>query len=290
MHIRADPSPPSLVGLSRALLELGFQSGFASALFVCGFQPLLGHLLTGAANSGATVAMLALVWQIYLLDRLQENAEDTADDAEHPAAFARRFRAPLLCLVACLAGLELYLMWATPWLVGAIAISTAASAFYLVPLPFVGKRAKEIPYLKCFYLSGVCIASLLAFTPGWRRAEPALLAKSLSVAFALYFLNFSLYDVKDLEQDRRANIKTLAASVPLPRFLALHIVSAVLVALVAPLALPAPLSLALSAVAAFHALVSAWLTNHRFSSALCGLIDTGYGLITGIGTFWLLHR
>lgn len=290
MHSRADRSPPTLVGLSRALLELGFQSGFASALFVCGFQPLLAHLLTGASNSSATLAMLALVWQIYLVDRLQENAEDASDDLEHPAAFARRFRAPLLALVAGLGGLELYLMWATPWLVGAIAISIATSAFYMLPLPFCGKRAKEVPYLKCFYLSSVCVASLLAFTAGWRGAEGALLAKSSSVAFALYFLNFSLYDVKDVEQDRRANIKTLAARLSLPRFLALHVVGALLVALVATLTLPAPYSFALSAVALFHAAVSAWLMQHRFSSALCGFIDAGYGLITSIGTFWILHR
>ncbi|HVY25693.1 MAG TPA: hypothetical protein VHB79_04050 [Polyangiaceae bacterium] len=275
--------------MSRGLLELAFQSGFASALAVCGFQPLLAHLLTGTSSASATLTMLAVVWQIYLFDRLQENAEDARDD-EHPAAFAKKFRAALLCLVAGLAGLELYLAWATPWLFRAIATSIAASAFYIVPLPLWGRRAKDVPYFKCFYLSGVCIVSLLAFSPGWRQAGFALLAKTSSVAFALYFLNFSLYDVKDLEQDKRARIKTLAATVPLARFLSLHIGGALLVALAATLLLPAPHSLVLSTVALFHAAVSAWLKDHRFSPALCGLIDSGYGFIASFGAFWILHR
>jgi hypothetical protein len=56
------------------------------------------------------------------------------------------------------------------------------------------------------------------------------------------------------------------------------------------LLLPAPHSLVFSTVALFHAAVSAWLKQRRFSPALCGFIDTGYGVIASFGAFWILHR
>jgi 4-hydroxybenzoate polyprenyltransferase len=268
------------------VLEVGFRSGLVSALFVCGFQPVLALLLTRQVDWWASLAMLTLVWQSYLLDRLRQNPEDALDDS-HPAAFSQRFRVPLLGLVGLLAALTLLLVVQAPRLARPVALSLLISAFYLVPLPILGRRAKEVPYFKCFYLSLVCLASTLAFSAGWSHAAPKLLAPALGLTFALYFLNFSLYDVKDVEQDRRARIKTLAGALPLPLFLRLHIALSIAVALLALASLPLPPALVLAAVGLFHASMSAWLTRSHLSPTLCGLIDTGYALILGVGAIYL---
>jgi 4-hydroxybenzoate polyprenyltransferase len=278
--------PSSLGQGARAVLELGFRSGLVSALFVCGFQPLLALLLTRHVDGWASLAMLTLVWQSYLLDRLRQNPEDALDDS-HPAAFSQRFRVPLLSVVALLAVLTLLLVAQAPRLARPVVLSLFISAFYLVPLPIFGRRAKEVPYFKCFYLSLVCLASTLAFSAGWSHAAPRRLAPALGLTFALYFLNFSLYDVKDVEQDRRAGIKTLAGALPLRLFLRLHIALSLAVALLAIASLPLPHALVLAAVALFHASMSAWLTRSPLTPTLCGLIDTGYAVILGVGALGL---
>lgn len=284
----AELQPPSWTAWPRALLELAFQSGLASALFVCGFQPLLALLLTGRVDAIASAAMLVLVWQLYLLDRLRENPEDALDEL-HPASFTRTFRAPLLASFAALALLEAWLVWLSPGIARSILISLVLSMFYLVRLPPLGKRVKEVPYLKCFYLALVSLGMVTAFSAGWSEAEPALIVKALGVSFLLYFLNFSLYDAKDIDNDRRASLKTLAGAVPLPLFLRLHCAGALSAALLA-LLLPITYAAVLAAVASFHGVMSAWLMRRPFSPALCGWIDMGYGLILGTGALWLAAR
>jgi hypothetical protein len=54
--------------------------------------------------------------------------------------------------------------------------------------------------------------------------------------------------------------------------------------------LPYDLCVVLAGVCLFHAAASAWLAWHPFDGLMCGIIDTGYGTIVGLGTIVLLTR
>jgi 4-hydroxybenzoate polyprenyltransferase len=213
--------------------------------------------------------------------------EDANVHDGNAAAFLRRFRAPSWALFGLLAVAQLWLVLLEPKLLLSILLSVAVSVFYFFKVPLLGKRAKEIPYFKCFYLSGCALVVVGAFTPGmWGALKPPGLS-ALVLSFSLFFLNFSLYDIKDIDGDARANIKTFAAALSPRSFLGLHVSVALALGGLSLVVLPGGAGRVLAAVFAFHALMSRWLRHHHFSAALCGAIDGGYGLILGVGTLLL---
>lgn len=265
------------------MLALSFNIGLASALFVASFQTFLALCVTGRESALYTASLFLLVWKLYLLDRTIRHPEDADEHDGNAAAFVRRFQRACWTVFALLALGQLWLVYSEPRLLGSISLALSVSLFYFVKLPLVGKRAKQLPYFKCFYLSACGLVVIGAFTPGmWHAAEPSG-AVALLVSFALLFLNFSLYDIKDVEADARANIKTFAAALPLKRFLTLHVAVAALLALASARLLPGASGLVLASVCVFHAAMSLWLRRHRFSAAVCGAIDGGYALIMAAG-------
>jgi hypothetical protein len=277
------------VCLHTPVLATLFHIGLASALFVTGFQPFLALRLTGQENPFHTASMLLLVWKLYLLDRALEHPEDASLHEGNAAAFLRRFPRSFSSLFGVLAAGQLALVLLAPELLGAIALSVVVSMFYFVKVPLLAKRAKQLPYFKCFYLSACALVVVGAFTPGMWGCLTARGLTAVCLSFLLFFLNFSLYDIKDVEGDTRANIKTFAAALPLQLFLALHLCLALALAGASLALLQGGAGGVLAAVFVFHAAVSLWLRQRPFSAALCGVIDGGYGLILGAGT-WLLLR
>ena len=266
------------------MLAFSFYIGLASALFVTGFQPFLAIKLTGQQHGLYTASMLLLVWKVYLLDRTIEHPEDESRSSGNAAAFVRRFRPACLALLAVLCALQAWLIAREPRLLGCIAVSLGSSLFYFVKLPLLRKRAKEIPYFKCFYLASCALMSVVAFTPGIAWTFSAGDVAALALCFVLLFLNFSLYDIKDLEADARANIKTLAAVLPLGRFLNLQVLTSLTTAGASLWLLPGTAGYVLAVVCVFHALMSQWLKRHELTAPTCGIIDCGYGVILGVGT------
>ena len=279
---------PALPAPLATALRVGFHSGLASALFATGFQPYASLALTGQIDPVASSSMLLFVWKMYLLDRLKTNPEDDHDGAGNAAAFARRHRAGCWTLFAVLALAQAWLVVRQPWLARSIALSLAVSVLYLVRLPLLKRRVKEIPYLKCFYLSAVALVIVAWFTPGLGAAAPGRVVAVAAICFLLYFLNFSLYDVKDLEGDARANLRTLAGAVPLPIFLRAHLLLSSIVLVLGFLLLGGRFGLVVAAVCLFHAAASRWLERHPFDASVCGAIDAGYGIILGAGALRLL--
>jgi len=273
--------PARLSAPLAAALRVGFHSGLASALFVAGFQPYASLVLTGGIDPVASSSMLLFVWMMYLLDRLKTNPEDAHDAEANAAAFTRRHRVGCWTLFAALATAEVVLVIEHPRLLRAIGLSLAVSVLYLVRLPLLGRRVKEIPYLKCFFLSAISLVIVASFTPGLEAAPPGRVVAVAGICFLLYFLNFSLYDIKDLEGDARANLKTLAALVPVPIFLRAHRLLSLLVLLLGLVVLGQGPGREVAAVCLFHAGASWWLERHPFDAAACGAIDAGYGLILG---------
>jgi hypothetical protein len=267
--------------------QISFHTGLASALFVVGFQPFLALQLTGQEHALYTASMWLLVWKLYLVDRALEHPEDAHEHEGNAAAFVRRYRVGCSCLLGGLALAQAWLVVLRPQLLWSILASVLVSLCYFTKLPWLGKRAKEIPYFKCFYLAGSALALVAFFTPGIWRPVSVTGGMALALSFVLYFLNFSLYDIKDLEADARANIKTLAATLPLRRFLSVQVVVALFTSAVALVALPGGAGWVLAAVCSFHAVMSWWLRRHQLTAATCGVIDCGYGVIVGVGTLLL---
>lgn len=272
------------------LLALSFNIGLASALFVTSFQPFLAFCVTGRQHALYTASMFLLVWKLYLLDRAIQHPEDASDHEGNAAAFMRRFQLVCWSLFGLLGLAQLGLIWREPQLVGSIGLAVVVSMFYFVKLPLLGKRAKQLPYFKCFYLSACGLVVAGAFTPGMWHAATTGGAVALACSFLLLFLNFSLYDIKDVEADTRANIKTFAAALPLKSFLALHVAVAASLALASARLMPGAPGAVLAGVAVFHCVMSLWLWRHSFSAAVCGAIDGGYALIVGGGALLALHR
>jgi hypothetical protein len=54
--------------------------------------------------------------------------------------------------------------------------------------------------------------------------------------------------------------------------------------------LPPRLGGVLAGVSLFHAAASAWLARHPFDGVMCGIVDTGYGAIVGLGTLALMMQ
>jgi hypothetical protein len=277
------PDSPSFLP---AALRMGFHTGLASALFATGFQPFVSLALTGKIHAAVSTSLLLFAWKIYLLDRLKANPEDENESDGNAAAFARRHRPRLWALFAALAVAQVPLVVMNPGLLASIAIGLAASLLYLVRLPVVCKRVKEVPYLKCFYLSATSLIIVAAFTPGFQRAGGQRFAVA-GICGLLYFLNFSLYDLKDLDGDAKAGMKTLAGLFPVRVFLGGHGLLALAGLVVGALALHGGFRWVVAGVCVFHAGASWWLARHPFNGAVCGAIDTGYGLILGLGALSL---
>jgi 4-hydroxybenzoate polyprenyltransferase len=268
--------------------RVGFHSGAASALFVTAFQPFLSLIVTGEVRPRATASMFLFVWSMYLADRLKTNPEDELDGDGNAAAFARRHpRFMRLLFVGLLVG-QLAFVVTDPGLLVPLALGTLVSLLYLVRLPLIGRRLKEVSYLKCFYLASAALVLVALFTPGLMAVTTPRTVGLLGACFFLYFLNFSLYDIKDVEADRRANIKTLAGAIPATAFLRAQMAASLLTFAVVLWLLPPRSGLVLAGVCLFHAGVSAWLARHRFDGVMCGIVDGGYGAIVTLGTLALL--
>jgi hypothetical protein len=282
--METSPRPHALSTATR----VGFHSGVASALFVTAFQPFLSLVVTGEIRPRATASMFLFVWLMYLADRLKTNPEDELDGDGNAAAFARRHPRFMRHLFVGLLVAQLALVVTDPGLLVPLALGTLVSLLYLVRLPIVGRRLKEVSYLKCFYLASAALALVALFTPGLMAVTTPRTAGLLAACFSLYFLNFSLYDIKDLDADRRANIKTLAGALPATAFLRAQMAASLLTFAVVLWRLPPQSSLVLAGVCLFHAGVSAWLARHPFDGVMCGIVDTGYGAIVALGTVALL--
>jgi hypothetical protein len=275
----------------RVLARVAFHAGVASALFVTAFQPFLSIAVTGELRPAWTASLFLFVWIMYLADRLRTNPEDELEADGNAAAFARRHRWPMRGLCVGLAVAQVLLVLGDPRLLARLALALAISSVYIVRLPFLRRRVKEIAYLKCFYLAGTALVLVGLFTPHLFAAVGARTIILVGACFSLYFLNFSLYDVKDVEADRRANIKTLAGACSSAVFLRAQLAGALLTLAAVLLLLPPPLGGVLAAVSLFHVWATARLAHHPFDGVMCGIVDGGYGTIVGLGTLVLmLHR
>lgn len=223
--------------------------------------------LDGHIDVVGCAALALFLFVIYTLDRYRAQPEDAREAPRDvdPAAFVARhrpaFRVALAVAAAGLAALVAH----RPRLLASVALSLAASAFYVVPLPLLGRRLKELPFFKNAYAPAVVVLFAVAFLGKLPDSPRAL--SVMAAMFIVLQLNIWAFDVKDIDDDRRAGLTLLSTIMPARTFLAALAAEALLAAVVSAFVLPAPASLAVSLTALANAAVL-WRLRQRFSLRL----------------------
>lgn len=184
------------------LLALGGASLAATVAFAAGGTPALSGV----------IAVFASVFAVYNFDRLADTSPAEGRSTPERRALTQRWGAVLRVCVATSALLALVL--------GA-SVSLAAFAWtlafpllgmlYVLPLRAGGRvyRLKDVPYLKPFYVCA-CWTELV----GVSLSHSGLDATPTIVAFAVFvyprfFISANLGDVRDVEDDAAAGIRSL---------------------------------------------------------------------------------
>lgn len=154
--------------------------------------------------------LFILVWQIFTLDRFIIHPEDQKQGGcnLNIVRFVRIHRKTFLYTLIASVLLVCILGFMKPGLLWSYFFIFLCGLFYLLPLPFLGKRVKAIPYFKVFYVPFVSTLSLMFFTQHFPHSTSQALLYFL--IFVLIFLNTTLFDTKDSQNDAAAGIKTLA--------------------------------------------------------------------------------
>jgi 4-hydroxybenzoate polyprenyltransferase len=211
-------------------------------------------------------ALFIYLLQIYTLDRYLDHPEDHGAPAErpNPAAFVARHRGAFRAALIASAAIDVLLVAIKPALLFRMAFCFALTAFYMVRVPWIGLRLKEVPFFKNVYAPGALLAVFCAFlgiVPSWQDAPV------LAMAYLLMQLNTILFDMKDVENDRRAGIRLISTVFAPDTVYALLTGCALAGALVFSIALPAPWNI--GAIAGFLT-TGVWVRRlaRRFSRRL----------------------
>ena len=148
---------------------------------------------------------------VYNLDRLHP---DPADLVNIPVRVskAQKLRAARIGLAFLSAAV--LLMWTLLtgrwWLVLALAFAATILQFYSRPVPGMGFRLKDLPYVKSFLPTGV-IAGILVVWPCVENGRGFRLKECLVLVWCLLLLiiNGLVFDYRDIEGDSAAGTETI---------------------------------------------------------------------------------
>ncbi len=180
----------------------------------------LDAVMGGAGSGPSTLAALALcVWFVYTLDRFVVHPEDQAGAGVdiHVARYIRRHQLLFAALLVAAVATQIALVVATPRLFWGLAWGDLLGATYILQFPYLPCRLKSVPYLKAVYVPAVAISTMLLLI----GKQPTSLAQWVIVAgvFVVFVLNTTICDVKDIEADRSAGIRTIVNRFQLTRVL-----------------------------------------------------------------------
>lgn len=242
-------SPPTP---GQALIH-GFHSGI-SILVQSGIWVTLAWVALGAWASLAAVGkidgiglatMTAFLFQIYTLDRYVTHPEDQQDGAHvlDPAAFVARHRKSFRYALFLSLLMQLVLVVMRPWLLVALAISWGITVFYVVRVPLLNLRLKQVPFFKNVYAPTVLTAYIVMFLrlPLGGKSAPVLAS-----VFIVVLINVLAFDMKDVDNDRRAGLRLISTELPPQVVYALLIGGSLLSAALFLLAMPRPWSLTIA--------------------------------------------
>lgn len=245
-------------------LDAFIQSSILSVTAVVSLCAWVSLTSYGYIDLVATAALGLILFIFYTLDRALAPPEDVFQPAGglNPGAFVghhhRFFRKALIVAVLLLA----FLIGLRPKLLFDLIGAVAVVLFYMVPVPGLAGRIKDIPYFKHVYAP----LSLVAFTIIFFGIDPRQPGHcgALCGLVGLAQINTWAFDLKDIEGDRRAGIRLLAGVVPPRTYLALLACEALLLAPVFFAVVPPSGKLGAVAAAIGNAVILLVL-RHRFS-------------------------
>ncbi|HEX4086512.1 MAG TPA: UbiA family prenyltransferase [Chthoniobacteraceae bacterium] len=164
---------------------------------------------TGFASGRLLPLWLAGALVVYNLDRLKRDPSDSLNTPERVELHGMLRRWSWLLAVGGSAVLVLWpLLMGNAALLGLTCLALAVSLSYSFPL--MGPRLKEVPVLKTLFAPMVVLVAVLAPPVLFQRlaiGAPLLLAAGW--AWTLLLFNMLLCDLRDIEGDRLAGIKSL---------------------------------------------------------------------------------
>jgi 4-hydroxybenzoate polyprenyltransferase len=234
------PAPgPNADGLLLRAADFLVESSLWVSLQIVVLGAWISLAARGTIDGLGLAALFLFSFQIYTLDRMMGHPEDCVAPAERPAPaefVGRHKRAFRKALVAS-AAIELMILTIKPMLLVSIAFSAGATAFYMVRVPWIGMRLKEVPFCKNVYAPGVLMAIICAFSGVVPSRQDAPV---LGAAFLLLQIDIVTFDMKDVENDRRAGLRLISTVLPPRAVYALLVVSALVCAGLFSVFIPAP--------------------------------------------------
>lgn len=160
-----------------------------------------------------TLSFFILVWQVYTLDRIDFlKIENTFLNR-----FIDRHKIIFFLLLANSFIIQLFLSIKSPSIAVAYGYGLFMGGIYNQKFPFLNFKIKSISFLKPFYITFTILSTTLLYL----RTFPRTFSEMMVLIFlsSLIFLNAIIFDLKDIELDKKNNIQTLANFFPKPVFL-----------------------------------------------------------------------
>jgi 4-hydroxybenzoate polyprenyltransferase len=151
---------------------------------------------------------------VYNLDRLYP---DPADHLNTPirTEFGRRLR-PFRIIFVLASGLMM-MIWPVvtgrPWLALLLVLAAVGLQYYSRPIPFIGYRLKDLPYLKSL-VAPLVIAMILVIWPSLENGH-RLDSMGLTIfawCFCILTINSLVFDYRDIDGDRVTRTRTIPAT------------------------------------------------------------------------------
>lgn len=272
-------SAHSLAGPARPLRDawtLAVESGLTSSMGLAALCGVYGLAYEVRPTAWALLSATCLFWILFLADRLAEEAPDEA----HSAAFVRSRRGLMLGLLGvAVLGQIVCCIVHPPWALAILGALVCGLA-YFTPLPLLGRAVKDLPGAKSFYAATLILA--IAHLYVW-PLQPASWGQvgAMGAVLLLEQISNAVYDLKDVESDRRQGIQTLILMLGLPRFLAVEAAAAVL-GLVLVLGWWTPASPGFAASLVLHLVALGALRRRPFDRTMTVGLDLVYSSMLGV--------
>ncbi len=170
----------------------------------------LGTAITGKVDLSALAALWLCAWFVYTLDRFVVHPEDQAGAATdlHVLRYARRHRRLFWGLLIAAVLAQGVLGAFTPRLTVGLVWGDLLGSAYILQFPGLPFRLKRVPYFKVVYVPVVAVSTELLLVGQWHLS----VAQGAAVVGVLMIcvLNTAVCDIKDIDADRTAGIRTLA--------------------------------------------------------------------------------
>jgi 4-hydroxybenzoate polyprenyltransferase len=195
-----------LLSLKKFMSFLTVSSLFIGAVGF--FKASIIYIMLGSTpDVRICIAVFLHVFGIYSLDRLTDSKEDAINIPERGDFIKGRRKIIFAASIASCLLSALIVLLIKPWALPIMLMPVAANAAYgsrISHLP----RLKDIPVMKNLLVALTWAFGITALT-AWGETDAYGIAFIFYFLLAKSFINTVLYDIRDLEGDRRSGVRTI---------------------------------------------------------------------------------